>query len=29
MFSILRRIGQSLDVTWSGGEREFVVALQP
>jgi GNAT superfamily N-acetyltransferase len=29
MVSILRRIGQSLDVTWSGGEREFVVALQP
>ena len=28
MVSILRRIGQSLDVTWSGGEREFVVALQ-
>jgi acetyltransferase len=29
MVSILRRIGQSLDVTWSGGERQFVVALQP
>jgi acetyltransferase len=28
MVSILRRIGQSLDVTWSGGEREFVVALR-
>jgi GNAT superfamily N-acetyltransferase len=28
MVSILRRIGRSLDVTWSGGEREFVVALQ-
>jgi acetyltransferase len=29
MVSILRRLGRSLDVTWSGGEREFVVALQP
>jgi GNAT superfamily N-acetyltransferase len=28
MVSILRRIGRSLDLTWSGGEREFVVALQ-
>jgi GNAT superfamily N-acetyltransferase len=26
--SLLRRIGRSLDVTWVGGEREFVVALQ-
>ena len=26
--SLLKRLGQSLDVTWTGREREFVVALQ-
>ena len=27
--AVLKRLGRSLEATWAGGEREFVIALQP